>query len=347
MPSIYRPTWDNLGTALGTASERVLVCSPYITNSGINRLFDALPDHVELELITRLSPSDWASRVSDPEAMMTLLELWRDEGNPTRLRVVQPLHAKLYAADDSRVLVGSSNLSEGGFGHNVELMVELSGDLARDAVCALQAACAPHFRELSIEQLQEWIDHSREAVFAVRGGTTAEEPEALADVQADLDQMLGFGTSSSPPSMATVPDIRRFIAWVEVTSGLSGAKIILRRHRNADGQNLTGHVKQCFFGCVRFFRENPKFVAATSEALEELSADDLYQITDAELESAWMAHLNEHALDVGESYSYPTLRGILPPSLGGTRQGGGGGMSTLKRLLPLVARWVHEGHNAA
>ena len=344
MPSIYRPTWDNLTEALAAAEERVLVCAPYMTKSGVDRLFDALPAHVGLELVTRLSPSDWASRVSDPEAILDLLALWRDEGNPTSLRVVQPLHAKLYSADDSRVLVGSSNLSEGGFGHNVELVVELRGGSARDAVRALQTACAPYSRELSLEHLRNWIAQSRTTVFAARAATTAEEPEALSTVQADLDRMLGFGSSSSPASTATVADIGRFVAWLDAKPTLPGAEIILKRHRNIGHQNLTGHVKQCFFGSVRFFTEYPALLVTASNALEDLAPDDVYQMTDPELRTAWLSHLNAHALDYGESYNYPTLRGILPPSLGGTRQGGGGGSSTLKRVLPLVARCVREGH---
>lgn len=343
MPSIYRPTWDNLKGVLGASAEQALVCSPYISRSGVDRLFDALPCRVGLDLITRLSPSDWASGVSDPEAIMTLLQLWHDAGNPTSLCVVQRLHAKVYSADASRVMVGSSNLSEGGFDYNIELVVELSGDEAREAVRALHTACSPHSREISLEHLGGWISRSRDTVFKARGAAT-EEPEAFSAVQADLDEMLGFGAASSPPSLVAVPDIGLFISWLDSRLGLPGAQVILERHRNTKGHNLTGHVKQCFFGSIRFFTEHPEFVAATSDALEQLAPEAVYQMSDPGLRTAWAAHLDSHALDHGESYSYPTLRGILPPPFGGTRLGGGGGISTLKRLLPLVARCVREGH---
>ena len=345
MPSIYQPTWASLRGVLAASTERALVCSPYITSSGVDHLFDLLPEHVGLELITRLSPSDWASGVSDPQAILTLLGLWHDAGNPTSLRVVQRLHAKLYSADYSRAILGSSNLSEGGFDHNVELVVELFGDSARDAVCALQAACAPHSKELSLQQLAAWVARSRDIVETV-SAAAAQEPEALSSVQADLDEMLGFGTQPSPPSM-TVPDILPFISWLDSNPQLPGAEVILSRHRNTNHHNLTGHVKQCFFGSVRFFLEHPEFVTPTLHELEKLQADKLYQITAPGLLTAWSAHLDAHALDSTESYSYPTLRGILPPSLGGTRQGGGGGMSTLKRILPLVARWLRDTHPGA
>lgn len=343
MPSVYRPTWDHLREVLGSTAERALVCSPYITSAGVDHLFDVLPGHVGLELITRLSPSDWAFGVSDPEAIADLLATWHEGGNRTRLRVVQRLHAKVYSSDDLRVIIGSSNLSEGGFDHNIELAVELSGDTARKAVSALHAECSPHSKEISLDQLRGWIARSQDTVSTVRAAAV-EEPDALSGVQADLDDMLGFGTHLSPPSGVALPDIDLFISWLDERQELPGAEVILKRHANADGQNLTGHVKQCFFGSFRFLNQNPHLVTAASDALKKLSAHDVYQMSEPGLQEAWATHLDAHALDCGETYSYPTLRGILPPSLGGTRQGGGGGMSTLKRLLPLVALFLREGH---
>ena len=63
---------------------------------------------------------------------------------------------------------------------------------------------------------------------------------------------------------------------------------------------------------------------------------------DDELSAYWIRHLDEHATKQGAGWDYAVLRGILPPSLGGTRTGGGGGSSTLKRMLPLVARFLHH-----
>jgi len=39
-------------------------------------------------------------------------------------------------------------------------------------------------------------------------------------------------------------------------------------------------------------------------------------------------------------FSFRTLRVYLPPNLGGICTGGGGGSSTLKRVLPVVARML-------
>ncbi len=66
---------------------------------------------------------------------------------------------------------------------------------------------------------------------------------------------------------------------------------------------------------------------------------DIYQ-PDDDLIADWIGHLNDHATDRGAGWDYAVLRGILPPRVGGTRLGGGGGISTLKRMLPLVARYL-------
>jgi len=72
-----------------------------------------------------------------------------------------------------------------------------------------------------------------------------------------------------------------------------------------------------------------------------MRSDDVYKLPD-EISSAWLKHINRHATDSGDGYDYAVLRGILPPSVGGTRIGGGGGISTLKRMFPLVACYLQE-----
>lgn len=337
----YEPSWDHLKGVLGSAHSRALVCSPYITESGVNRLFDILPGGVGLDVVTRLSPSDWAAKVSDPEAVLTLLQLWREAGNATNLQIVQRVHAKVYSADDLRVMVGSSNLSEGGFDRNVELAVELAGDAAQAAVRALRSACAPYAKEVSLEALAAWVECSRSTVLAARAAS-AKEPEDLSGVQAQLDRMLGYGVGASNSLSADpINQMQSFMDWLKAHTALSGAGEILIRHENSRRDNLTGHVRQCFAGAFRFLDEAPEFIHLLSDALGQVDKDKVFQVPSEVLEK-WGRHLDAHALDRGDHYSYPTLRGILPPAYGGTRQGGGGGISTFKRILPLVARYLKE-----
>ena len=154
--------------------------------------------------------------------------------------------------------------------------------------------------------------------------------------------MLGFGSGAGLASEPRLTDLTDFASWLGHHRQLSGAQVLLDRHTNTDGQNLTGHFKQCFFACWRFFGEHPELRNQLSDALDHLQPDDLFQ-PDEHITEAWVEHVDRHATDAGPGWSYAILRGILPPSVGGTRLRGGGGISTLKRMLPLVARYTIEG----
>jgi hypothetical protein len=337
---VLRPSWSALEALISRAKREVVVCSPYITRAGVGRIFDALKSSTSVRVMTRLSPSDWASGVSSPEEVLALLELWSVAGG-ARLDVIQRLHAKLYAADSQAALVGSANLSEGGFDHNVELAVEMSGDDASEAIRVLDEHCAPHCRQVSLADLRRWIEESREEIERV-GAAAAAQADRLASCQASLDRMLSFGVLATT-GMTPDPEIGElddFIEWIEAHHDLPGAEETILRHRGK--HQLMGHVKQSFFACVRFFRDHPDLIQVSAGTLSNRSRDEVVRL-DPSVHETWLDHIDSHAGDVGEHYAYPTLRVILPPSLGGTCQGGGGS-STLKRVLPLVAAFLKEGN---
>ena len=100
------------------------------------------------------SPLTGLSEVSDPEEIKTLLALWKHAEKPTGQCVVQRLHVMVDSTDYSLVIVGFSNLSASSFYHNIELLFELSGEAARNAVRALHKACVPHSSEIFLDQLR-------------------------------------------------------------------------------------------------------------------------------------------------------------------------------------------------
>ena len=334
---IYRPKWRDLTGVLAECKQYAILCSPYITTSGVNTAFDALPPNIALEVFTRLSPSDWASKASDPEALLALLDLWRNAGNESVLRIVQRLHAKVYSADGARTIIGSANLTEGGFGRNIELVVELEAAESRDALQRLREECAEISIEVSIDALASWIDESRESVLRARA-SASNEADLLASAQERLDKALGLVKAAD--AVAAPPEIAEFVSFLERSRQLAGADIVITRFKNADGHNLTGHVKQCYASTFRFLSTHSEFLAPLTSDLDRLEPDEVCRLTVDGLLDAWTRHLDNHARDVGDSYSYPTLRGLLPASLGGTRRGGGGGSGTLRRVMPLVARWM-------
>lgn len=341
MAEILRPTWTHFQNLVASAHERLIICSPYYTEAGVERVFDSLNDGTSLTVWTRLSPSDWVNRVSDPQALLALLDLLGEAGHQIHLRIVQRLHAKAYVADDALALVGSSNLSEGGFERNLEIMVRLQGAEAEAVSRLLEETYTPNARDLVLEQLRTWVESYQGNVVDVRRGREGNEADELEPAQRALDQMLNYGEEAQELPEPDASVMNDFVAWLRQRPNLPGAQIMVSRHDNTDGHNLTGHFRQCFYATVRFLQERPQDQTSLSQELDALETDDVYQPA-ARIADSWLEHVDAHATDTGHSYSYSVLRGILPPSLGGTRLGGGGGSSTLKRMLPLVARFLQE-----
>lgn len=343
---IYLPAWADFEELVVSASDTLTICTPYYSDEGLGRLFDHLPLGLRrLRVWTRLSPSDWVAGVADPEALLALLTVAREAEIEVELGIQQRLHAKIYIADDQVALIGSANLSGGGFGTNLEMAVRLEGDSAREALRVANAAIGATARLVTVDELSAWVEGAREVVMKTRA-QAPDTAEALRGIQQAMDRMLGFGRAPVQGAAALPePDkdsLTHFLEWLARNAGLPGADVILTRAANRDGQNLTGHVKQTFAGLARFLAETPRWVAPLSGELGRQQPGTIYQPEEPVLKD-WADHLDAHALDGNGFYSYATLRGRLQPSLGGTRAGGGGGSSTFKRMLPLVARYVEEG----
>ena len=339
--AVLVPDWSDLEEVTEVAERDLLVATPYYSAEGLSLVTRALRAEA-LTFLTRLSPPDWTAHAADPPALaLSLLDV-EARGVAVRLGVVQRLHAKAYVADETAALVGSANLTSNGFGGNVELAVRLDGAAAGDARRTLLAAVEPSVRWVTVDNLVAWVDASEASVNAAQQRSAEDDvAEELAGAQAGLDTLLGHGGGGA----GHLPDpdrddLEAFVRWLERNQGLAGARELLARHHNTNRLNLTGHVKQSFSAAVRFFAEHPDLQRTLSVQLGALGPDDLYQFDPPPVLEAWTRHLDDHALDEGPIYSYPTLRGILPPSAGGTREGGGGGGSTLKRVLPLVARYL-------
>lgn len=341
MSDIIIPTWEDFKNIVSNATTKLTICSPYYTERGVEKILDSLGENISLSFTTRLSPSDWANNISDPEALLILLDLLENGGHDVILQIHQRLHAKVYIADTTMALIGSSNLTEGGFERNFELMVWLQGEEAKKAYDILYENLVSDSRPLKIDQLRLWVENNLDSIKGVRRKKDAFEAEELGKAQKELDELLGYGHDAPKIDEPMVSDLTSFVSWLKLNHGESGAKVLLARHDNSDNQNLTGHFRQCFYAVFRFIRERPNFLQILSESCDTLAPDDIYQLSQ-EVSEHWIEHIDAHATDSGEGYSYSVLRGILPPSLGGTRLGGGGGSSTLKRMLPLVSKFILE-----
>lgn len=341
MVQVMIPTWNDLQSIVQKAKKELIICSPFYSETGLDYVLANLQSNSSILIYTRISPSDWANRISDPEALLQFLQNTSAKGHSTALFVNQRLHAKAYVANKKKALIGSSNLSDGGFEQNIEIMVMLDGKVANNVVSLIDNRIKPEARKISLSQLKTWIIKHKKTVEKVRKAAEGLQAGELRGAQRSLDKMLGFGRYRGRIKPVKSTELKKFILWLKSNKKLAGSQMLIARHENINGQNLQGHLRQCFFGTLRFLLENPTLQLPLSSALSLLRGNDVYQMTD-QISDAWLKHIDRHATDSGDGYDYAILRGILPPSVGGTRIGGGGGISTLKRMLPLVARYLQE-----
>lgn len=107
---------------LASSSRRELVlCAPFAKKAVVAQVLSCVPDNVQILLFTRWRPDEVAAGVSDTK----VLDLLESRGGKVYLH--DRLHAKFYR-NESRVLLGSANLTATALGwsqsSNLELLVE-------------------------------------------------------------------------------------------------------------------------------------------------------------------------------------------------------------------------------
>ena len=338
--TVFKPTWENLKEIVETAENSLLVCSPFYSDEGIGRVFDNLNSGLAFDLVTRLSPSDWAAGVSDPESVLSLLTIYADNGTTANLHIHPRLHAKAYIADGRKGFLGSANLSAGGFQRNFELMVRLTDESAARADELIREEIRNTARPVSVDRLRAWIEQSGHHIQSAQAKIVENDSE-LADVQRSLDKMLGYGNKTDRQSRYTPDDMSRFVGWLKDNQNLLGSDVLLEHHENRRGGNRTGHFRQCFFIVSLFYEDYPALLGQASTELDSLDERTWTKFSDEFIES-WISHFTDHALVQGDHFNYPTLRATLSPTWGGTLLSGGGAIGTLKRMLRLLARYIQE-----
>ena len=197
MARVIQASWEDFDRIVRSARERLLVCTAYYSEDGLGHLVDAFPSGPCLTFVSRLSPSDWLNGVADPEALVILLDLLRDDGRESRFIVHQRLHAKAYLADGVRGLVGSANLSTGGFDTNFEIMMDLDKKEAAAADRMIEQETVTYGVSLTPDSLREWVTTYGSRIKDLRRDET--DASELSDAQRSLDSLLGYGQTRRSP----------------------------------------------------------------------------------------------------------------------------------------------------
>ncbi len=312
-----------------------LICTPYYSERGLALLDPFFDTAEEVEFWTRLNPLDWRDGVADMEALKSRVQSVVGRQKKFAIYVSNDLHAKVFSFSNNKAIIGSANLTLPAMTTNIETFCELTDDNAETFLSFLSNV-KPRLKQVSVDIFSAYVDIVRDVISKPFDGIEDENDEIIAAINL-AEETLGKSPAHTPAHAILIPshlEMQNFKDYCRKENSYISNEII-KRIEGLD--NLQGHVKQCFYGAVRFFSEFPEFVAEIAQTPHE----SLYEFTDV-IRTKWRDFLRKHENETDEqrTFYFQTLINCLPPSAGGTRAGGGGASPTLKRVLPVVARML-------
>ena len=279
----------------------------------------------KLRLLMRLdisSPVEWASGSINPPALQDFIQRHRAICGEVSLFVSPTAHAKIYRGARG-YFVGSANLSVRALSGSTAEILWFENDQPR---CGLMDRTlndySQMFKSLDFEQLKEYINKNQKDVDKLK-------KKLPAYFQFSEDRI-----ADNIVRPARLGDYDHFLKWLSRQKG-DAAKLIAER-AGGKGQ-LTGHIRQNFFGLRQYFLTNPgkmRLIAKKDPESYSLS-------TDYDTAKTLSDFVTQRAHDEGP-FKLSTWRTYLPESAGGKPKTGGGTSGNLKRMLPLVARYVRS-----
>lgn len=279
-----------------------------------------------LRLLIRLdlkSIREWALGSLDPLALRDFVERHEASCKQVSLFISPAAHAKVYSGDTS-YLIGSANLSTRALsGNAAEILWSENEKLRLEAMDVALDEYAKMFRPCTRRDLQAYIDKNEKSVEKLKHSIPE---ELLID---DEDRL-----PSDILRPTRLGDYDEFLVWLSKQPD-QAARVILARARGQS--NLSGHIRQAFYGLRQFLLGNPQvmrqFIAA--------DADSYSFSRDLDTVSKLGAFVTRHARDEGP-FSSRRWQTYLPASAGGAQRGGGATSGNLNRMLPLMTRYINE-----
>jgi len=321
-----------------TGANKGIICTPYYTEPGLKFLDPFFDSADEIEFWTRLNPLDWRDGVANMDALKNRVQSIVSRKKKFELYVSNDLHAKIYSFSNDKGIIGSANLTFPAMTTNIEIICELTDESAKSLSLFL-SNFRSRLKQVSVDVFSAYVDIVRDVIISKPfEGTEDENDEMIAAINL-AEETLGKSPDHKPVQATSIPshlEMQNFKDYCRQENSAISNELI-KRIEGLD--NLQGHVKQCFYGVVRFFSEFPKFIAEIANTPH----DSMYDFNNnQEIFTQWrnFLRIHENEVDTERGLRFRTLIIILPPSAGGTRSGGGGAISTLKRVLPVVARML-------
>ncbi len=155
---VIGPTWDVFERLVKAAKSELLICAPWISPAGVERLERLLnaPPGIRLNRIhlwCRLADIN-----TDAPGILQLVRKLEKAGVPSIIRDSPSLHAKVYLADRTLALVTSANLSDAGFSTNLEIAVTISSPEGIAGVARRLEEIKPQTTLVEISALEEFLE---------------------------------------------------------------------------------------------------------------------------------------------------------------------------------------------
>ena len=313
-----------------------LICTPYYSERGLKLLDPFFTSADKVEFWTRFSPLDWRAGVADMAALKRRVQLVLNRGKKFNISVSDNLHAKIYSFSNNKVIIGSANLTWPAMTTNIETICELTN---ADAISLL--SLLPKLKSrLTAVPIDVFVDYVTIAVDAISKpseGPAEEDEDMNAAIALAEDTLRDSLVQKAPKAPSILPlEIEGFFKYCRREKTDLASEIIDRGLKGK--HSLQGHVKHCYYGALQFLTEHPQFV----DEIAVTQRESFYNFENQDIRTTWVEFLREHADEIDEKrkFYFHTLRVYIPENLGGICSGGGGASSTLKRVLPLVARML-------
>lgn len=121
---------------LNAAKKEILISSPFINDAGVDFLLNSSSKNCMITILTNLSSDNILKNTTNPSAIAKIFNGFKD----VRISSLRNLHAKIYIADNTKAIITSANLTNGGifanfeygvFFENQDIVQLIKGDLER------------------------------------------------------------------------------------------------------------------------------------------------------------------------------------------------------------------------
>lgn len=276
-----------------------------------------------LRLLIRLntqSVADWAMGSLDPIALRTFIQRHQQTCGEVSLLISPTAHAKIYSGQNG-YLVGSANLSTRALsGSAAEILWFENDDERKQAMDAAVQDYLQKFSPCSVARLDTYIAANK----AKAEQLSKKIPRELFTEEDRLPRGI--------MRPARLGDYDTFLQWLSKQNSPAAREVLARAYGKS---NLSGHIRQAFFGIRQFLLGAPDLMIHFTKV-----DPGSYSFSgDVSTASKLGAFVIKHARDEG-LFSPKKWQTYLPKSAGGKQTSGGATSGNLNRMLPLIARYL-------